>query len=254
MKERSTSKVRKGNPQLTDAKINESKHINKSLFFLTQVIKCVSQNDNKQHIPFRNSPLTKILRSSFGGHSRTLLILCCAPAKKDFDITLSTLRFGKQAKKIQNNIKTNIQTNFNQANFNAIIQSYEEKVNGFYDKLNQLEKEHRANEIYWENMKNLKNKLIKLLLNFNTPEERYKYLQKNKKLHSDIFLLKLPGIVMSKMPEETAQGGICHQCTLRNLKREKHLKQLMKKDRTEKNFLDVFEKGQSDILELMKQQ
>jgi hypothetical protein len=34
-KERSTSKVRKGNPQLTDAKINESKHINKSLFFLT---------------------------------------------------------------------------------------------------------------------------------------------------------------------------------------------------------------------------
>jgi len=44
--------------------MNESKNINKSLFFLTQVIQMKSQKVNNAHIPFRNSPLTKLLKSS----------------------------------------------------------------------------------------------------------------------------------------------------------------------------------------------
>ena len=32
--------------------------------------------EDKTHVPFRNSSLTKILRSSLGGNSRTLIILC----------------------------------------------------------------------------------------------------------------------------------------------------------------------------------
>ena len=31
------------------------------------------------HIPYRNSPLTKILKSSLGGNSRILIILCATP-------------------------------------------------------------------------------------------------------------------------------------------------------------------------------
>lgn len=65
-----------------------------------------------KHIPFRNSPLTKILRSSLGGNSRTLLILCVSPTKPDFDITLSTLRFGKCAKTIENKIKPNVLSSY----------------------------------------------------------------------------------------------------------------------------------------------
>ena len=42
-------------------KLKEGQHINKSLFFLTQVIKLKSEGKNT-HIPYRNSPLTKILR------------------------------------------------------------------------------------------------------------------------------------------------------------------------------------------------
>jgi len=145
---------------LGDKKINESKHINKSLFYLTQVIKLVSKKDNKIHIPFWNSPLTKILRSSFGGHSRTLLILCCAPGDKDFEITLSTLRFGKQAKKIENKIVTNMKTNFNSNNFEAIIRSYEDKVTGFYNKLNEMEREHWIHEKEWEKMGHIKEKVF----------------------------------------------------------------------------------------------
>jgi hypothetical protein len=39
----------------------------------------LSQKPN-MHIPFRNSTLTKLLRSSLGGNSRTSIIICITPA------------------------------------------------------------------------------------------------------------------------------------------------------------------------------
>jgi centromeric protein E len=47
-----------------------------------------------QHIPYRNSPLTKILRSSLGGNSRTCVIVCVTPTAKYIEQTISSLRFG----------------------------------------------------------------------------------------------------------------------------------------------------------------
>ena len=43
-------------------RVKEGQHINKSLFFLTQVISLKSEGKGNAHIPYRNSPLTKILR------------------------------------------------------------------------------------------------------------------------------------------------------------------------------------------------
>ena len=81
-----------------------------------------------KHIPFRNSPLTKILRSSFGGNSRTLLILNISPSLNDFEISLSTLRFGRCAKKIENVVKTNIMAGYNKEALQKIVNSYEKKI------------------------------------------------------------------------------------------------------------------------------
>ena len=61
----------------------------------------------KKHIPFRNSPLTKILRSSLGGNSKTSIILCLNPCLSEIEQSLGTLRFGINAKKIQNLIEPN---------------------------------------------------------------------------------------------------------------------------------------------------
>lgn len=58
----------------------EGKSINKSLFFLTRVISLKAEGKSNAYIPFRNSPLTKILRSSLGGNFRTLVILCVNPS------------------------------------------------------------------------------------------------------------------------------------------------------------------------------
>lgn len=73
--------------------LKEGKHINKSLFFLTQVI-AMRATGTSDHIPYRNSPLTKILKVSLGGNSRTAIILCCTPSMSSQENTGMTLRFG----------------------------------------------------------------------------------------------------------------------------------------------------------------
>jgi hypothetical protein len=112
----------------TKERINEGKHINKSLFFLTQVIKLKSEGKNNVHIPYRNSPLTKILRSSLGGNSRTVVILCANPTFSHLEQTLSTIRFGISAKKIENNVFANIVTNSDGEAVRILLSDYEKKL------------------------------------------------------------------------------------------------------------------------------
>ena len=81
-------------------RLKESLSINKSLFNLTQVIHLLSQKPNA-HIPYRNSTLTKILRSSLGGNSRTSIIICITPADSQIEQTISSLKFGQKAMKVQ---------------------------------------------------------------------------------------------------------------------------------------------------------
>lgn len=65
-------------------------------------------------------------------------------------------------------------------------------------------------------MKKLKDKLLDHLLNFNTPQERYNYLLKTKDQISDIYYLRIPGIVFSKFPEKDLNvSDNCHKCRIR---------------------------------------
>lgn len=111
-----------------DSRVKEGKAINKSLFYLTRVISILAEGNKNLHIPFRNSPLTKILRSSLGGNFRTLVVLCVNPCLSQIEISLSTMRFGVNAKKIQNAIKANILTNNNDESIKILIEQYERKL------------------------------------------------------------------------------------------------------------------------------
>ena len=61
----------------------------------------------KQHIPYRESTLTKLLADSLGGNSKTIILLCCSPSSLNKYDTLSTLRFGTRAKRVKNTPKIN---------------------------------------------------------------------------------------------------------------------------------------------------
>ena len=80
------------------------------------------------HIPYRNSPLTKILRSSLGGNSRTILINCINPCQSQLEQSLTTIKFGLNAAKIENKIKKNVILPTNDIFLKKIIEEYEKKI------------------------------------------------------------------------------------------------------------------------------
>ena len=69
----------------------EGAEINKSLLALKE---CIRALDNDQvHIPFRGSKLTEVLRDSFVGDSRTVMISCISPNSGSCEHTLNTLKY-----------------------------------------------------------------------------------------------------------------------------------------------------------------
>ncbi|CCD16894.1 unnamed protein product [Trypanosoma congolense IL3000] len=80
--------------------LEEAKMINKSLTTLGHVIMCLA--DKQAHVPYRDSKLTRILKDSLGGNSRTALVVCCSASRLNDQETLSTLRFGARAQSVCN--------------------------------------------------------------------------------------------------------------------------------------------------------
>lgn len=94
--------------------VQEGRHINSSLFYLCQVISRLADKSNRsEHVPYRNSNLTKILRSSLGGNSMTCIICTATPSLSQFEMTLSTLRFGGKAQTITNKVAANVRSEQN---------------------------------------------------------------------------------------------------------------------------------------------
>jgi len=79
----------------------ESKNINKSLTYLSIVIKALTQRSSTAHIPYRDSKLTRVMKECLGGTAKTLLVLTCSPSFTCLKETISTLQFGSRAKKIK---------------------------------------------------------------------------------------------------------------------------------------------------------
>ncbi|KAE8665378.1 Kinesin-like protein KIF2C [Hibiscus syriacus] len=76
----------------------EGAEINKSLLALKE---CIRALDNDQgHIPFRGSKLTEVLRDSFMGDSRTVMISCISPSSGSCEHTLNTLRYADRVKSL----------------------------------------------------------------------------------------------------------------------------------------------------------
>ena len=74
----------------------ESAEINKSLLALKECIRALSCG--KQHVPYRASKLTMVLKDSFSLESHTVMISCVSPAASSSDHTLNTLRYADRVK------------------------------------------------------------------------------------------------------------------------------------------------------------
>ncbi len=70
--------------QSTGEGLTEAKNINKSLSALQDVLLALQKKKGNatQHVPYRNSRLTYLLKDSIGGDAKMLLIACASPTAR----------------------------------------------------------------------------------------------------------------------------------------------------------------------------
>ncbi|GJM94430.1 hypothetical protein PR202_ga11071 [Eleusine coracana subsp. coracana] len=88
-----------------DGRAREAGEINKSLLTLGRVINALVEHSG--HVPYRDSKLTRLLRDSLGGKTKTCIIATISPSVYCLEETLSTLDYAHRAKNIKNKPEVN---------------------------------------------------------------------------------------------------------------------------------------------------
>ncbi|MBA0567338.1 hypothetical protein Golob_012081, partial [Gossypium lobatum] len=88
-----------------EGRAREAGEINKSLLTLGRVISALVEHS--AHIPYRDSKLTRLLRDSLGGKTKTCIIATISPSAHSLEETLSTLDYAYRAKNIKNRPEAN---------------------------------------------------------------------------------------------------------------------------------------------------
>ena len=87
--------------------LREATYINKSLSFLEQVVISVC-DEKRDHIPYRQSKLTNLLKNSIGGNCETIMITNVWPEAEHLEETISSLKFATRMMKVKNEPVINI--------------------------------------------------------------------------------------------------------------------------------------------------
>ncbi|CCW61333.1 unnamed protein product [Phytomonas sp. EM1] len=92
--------------------LSEAKYINLSLHYLEHVIVALSEQakGKRDHVPFRNSFLTMVLRDSLGGNCRTSMLATAHLSKAALPETISTCSFAQRVALIKQDARINEET------------------------------------------------------------------------------------------------------------------------------------------------
>eukprot|EP00941_MAST-03F_sp_MAST-3F-sp1_P002785 g2785.t1 len=85
----------------------ESMYINKSLTYLEQCVVALTSN-KRDHIPYRQTKLTNVLKDSLGGNCRTVMIATMWAEARHLEETISTLSLASRMMRVKNKAKANI--------------------------------------------------------------------------------------------------------------------------------------------------
>lgn len=113
--------------QATGERLREASSINQSLSVLGNVISALVDGKST-HIPYRNSKLTRLLKDSLGGNSKTAMIAMLSPSELDYEESLCTLRYASRVKYIKN---------YSQINTDklCLIESFEREIKELQDRI-----------------------------------------------------------------------------------------------------------------------
>ncbi|KAG8533664.1 uncharacterized protein KY384_001405 [Bacidia gigantensis] len=121
-------------------RLQEGANINKSLLALGSCINALCDPRKRNHIPYRNSKLTRLLKFSLGGNCKTVMIVCISPSSVHFDETQNTLRYANRAKNIQTKVTRNVY------NVNRHVKDFVIKIDEQMALINELKEQLRDHE------------------------------------------------------------------------------------------------------------
>ncbi|XP_007958075.1 kinesin-like protein KIF19 [Orycteropus afer afer] len=103
-------------------RMKEGAHINRSLLALGNCINALSDKGSNKYINYRDSKLTRLLKDSLGGNSRTVMIAHISPASSAFEESRNTLTYAGRAKNIKTRVKQNLlSVSYHIAQYTSII-------------------------------------------------------------------------------------------------------------------------------------
>ncbi|KAG6895392.1 hypothetical protein C0992_001525 [Termitomyces sp. T32_za158] len=120
----------------------EGKYINTSLLTLGTVIGTLADNASKRktdHIPYRNSKLTRMLQPSLSGNARISVVCTINPEPSAVAETMSTLQFAKRIKNVQLNAQKK-----EVVDTDALIERYRKEIEDLKRRLSEREAEAPA--------------------------------------------------------------------------------------------------------------
>lgn len=117
-------------------RLREGAKINRSLLALANCINALGDKKKKgTFVPYRDSKLTRLLKDSLGGNSKTLMIVNVSPAQSQFDETLNTLKYANRAKNIKTKpIENKKLVEFHISEYKNIISDLMAEIQGLKDK------------------------------------------------------------------------------------------------------------------------
>ncbi|KAL1962066.1 hypothetical protein VTN77DRAFT_652 [Rasamsonia byssochlamydoides] len=121
-------------------RLQEGANINKSLLALGSCINALCDPRKRNHVPYRNSKLTRLLKFSLGGNCKTVMIVCVSPSSAHFDETQNTLRYANRAKNIQTKVTRNVY------NVNRHVKDFLVKIDEQMALINELKAQQKEYE------------------------------------------------------------------------------------------------------------
>ncbi|KAL8691825.1 MAG: hypothetical protein Q9218_003043 [Villophora microphyllina] len=121
-------------------RLTEGANINKSLLALGSCINALCDPKKRNHVPYRNSKLTRLLKFSLGGNCKTVMIVCVSPSSQHFEETQNTLRYANRAKNIQTKVTRNVY------NVNRHVKDFLVKIDEQMAMINELKDQLKNHE------------------------------------------------------------------------------------------------------------
>ncbi|XP_069786281.1 kinesin-like protein KIF19 isoform X2 [Narcine bancroftii] len=117
-------------------RMKEGAHINRSLLALGNCINALSEKGGNKYVNYRDSKLTRLLKDSLGGNSRTTMIAHISPASSSFEESRNTLTYADRAKNIKTRVKRNLMNvSYHIAQYTNIISDLRSEIHRLKKKI-----------------------------------------------------------------------------------------------------------------------